>query len=126
MRYFSSYIPDPKTNPASRPTGAKKEAMDKFVADAIARGEFVGGGGFLSLKTHGCIVRRANGDSQVIDGPYVESKELIGGFAMLEYASREAAIEGAKRFLEVAGDGECITYAIMDGAADCNEEQAAA
>lgn len=126
MRYFSSYVPNPKTNPLHRPTGPEKEAMDKFVAEAIARGEFVGGGGFLPLKTHGCIVRRTNGNSQVIDGPYVESKELIGGFAMLEYASREAAIEGAKRFLEVAGDGECITYAIIDGAEDCNEEQAAA
>ena len=125
MRYFSSYVPDPKTNPLGRPTGAKKEAMDKFVADALARGELVGGGGFLPLKTHGCIVRQTNGKSQVVDGPYVESKELIGGFAMLEYASREAAIEGAKRFLAVAGDGECITYAIADEH-DCNEEQAAA
>src|SRR5258708_3644499 len=104
VRYFSSYVPDPKTNPLGRPTGAKKDAMDKFVADALARGELVGGGGFLPLMTHGCIVRRTNGEAQVIDGPYVESKELIGGFAMLEYASREAAIEGAKRFLEVAGD----------------------
>lgn len=125
MRYFSSYVPNPKTNPAHRPTGSERETMDKFVADSIARGEFVGGGGFLPLKTHGCIVRRTNGKSQVIDGPYVESKELIGGFAMLEYPSREAAIEGARRFLEVAGDGECITYAIMDEH-DCQEEQAAA
>ncbi len=125
MRYFSSYVPDPKTNPLGRPAGAKKEAMDKFVADALARGELVSGGGFLPLKTHGCIVRQTNGKSQVVDGPYVESKELIGGFAMLEYASREAAIEGAKRFLEVAGDGECVTYAIADES-DCHEEQQAA
>ena len=125
MRYFSSYTPDPKTNPIGPLTGAKKEAMDKFVAAALERGELVGGGGFLPLKTHGCIVRRTNGKAQLIDGPYVESKELIGGFAMLEYASREAAIEGAKRFLEVAGDGECVTYAIMSEQ-ECNETQAAA
>jgi hypothetical protein len=60
-------------------------------------------------------VRRSSGKSSVIDGPYVESKELIGGFAMLEYPTREAAIDGARRFLEVAGDGECITYQVMDG-----------
>ena len=40
--------------------------------------------------------------------------ELLGGFAMLQYPSREAAIDGAKRFLEVAGDGECITYQLME------------
>lgn len=114
MKYFSIYIPDSKTNPAKAPVGAQKEAMDKFVADATARGELLMGGGFLSIKQHGAIVRRTNGKSSVIDGPYAESKELLGGFAMLQYPSREAAIDGARRFLEVAGDGECITYQLME------------
>lgn len=115
MKYFSIYVPDPKTNPAKPPTGQQKEEMDRFVAAAIARGEFLGGGGFLSIKDHGAVVRRTNGESQVVDGPYAESKELIGGYAMLQYDSREAAIEGAKRFMDVAGDGECVTYRIVDG-----------
>lgn len=114
MKYFSIYIPDPKTNPAQKPTGEHKVAMDKFVADAIARGELLMGGGFLSLKEHGCVVRRTNGTSTLVDGPYAESKELIGGFAMLKYPSREAAIDGARRFMEVAGDGECVTYRLME------------
>jgi hypothetical protein len=125
MKYFSVYVPDPKTNPARPPTGAHKERMDKFVADAIARGELLMGGGFLSIKEHGCVVRRSNGKSIVVDGPYAESKELVGGFAMLQYPSREAAIEGAKRFMDVAGDGECVTYQIMEEE-ECQEENAAA
>ena len=119
MKFFSIYIPDSKTNPAHRPTGAEKERMDKFVGEAIARGEFLSGGGFLSLKQHGAVVRRTNGKASVVDGPYTESKELLGGFAMLQYPSREAAIEGAKRFMDVAGDGECVTYQIMEGGEDC-------
>jgi hypothetical protein len=119
MKYFSIYIPDSKTNPAHRPTGKEKEAMDAFVADAVKRGEFLSGGGFLSLATNGAIVRRTQGKSSVIDGPYAESKELVGGFAMLEYPSRDAAIEGARRFMDVAGDGECITYQIAEGGSDC-------
>ncbi|HEX7915556.1 YciI family protein [Rudaea sp.] len=115
MKYFSIYIPDPKTNPARPPTGAQKEEMDRFVGAAIARGEFLSGGGFLPLRQHGAIVRRTDGVAQVIDGPYAESKELVGGFAMLQYDSREAAIEGARRFMDVAGDGECITYCIAEG-----------
>jgi len=115
MKFFSIYIPDAKTNPARPPTGEKKTEMDKFVADAIKRGEFISGGGFLPLATNGAVVRRNNGKSSVLDGPYVEAKELVGGFAMLEYPSREAAVEGAKRFLEVAGDGECVSYQIMEG-----------
>ncbi|HZP64934.1 MAG TPA: YciI family protein [Rudaea sp.] len=113
MKYFSIYIPDQSTNPG-RPSPEKEERMNKFVAEALARGEFISGGGFLSIKEHGAVVRRVNGNAIVIDGPYAESKELLGGFAMLEYASREAAIEGAKRFLDVAGDGECVTYRIME------------
>jgi hypothetical protein len=116
MRYFSIYTPDQKTN-ASRPTGQHDGEMDKFVKKSIERGEFISGGGFLPITKSGAILRRSGGKTSVIDGPYAESKELIGGFAMLEYPSREAAIEGARRFLEVAGDGECVTYQLMDAPA---------
>ena len=72
-------------------------------------------GRYAYAPTHGyCVVRRTNGTAAVIDGPYAESKELIGGFAMLQYPSREAAIEGARRFMDVAGDGECVTYRLME------------
>jgi hypothetical protein len=117
MKYLGIYIPDPKNN-AGPLTGKRKEEMDAFVAGAIQRGELLMGGGFRSIGEHGCVVRRTNGKNAVIDGPYAESKELLGGFAMLEYPSREAAIEGTRRFLEVAGDGECVTYQIADGPAD--------
>jgi len=119
MKFFSIYIPDAKTNTAHQPTAKEREAMDAFVGDAIQRGEFLSVGGFASLAQNGAVVRRTNGKSSVIDGPYAESKELVGGFAMLEYPSRDAAIDGARRFLEVAGDGECITYQIMEGGKDC-------
>jgi hypothetical protein len=114
MKYFSIYIPDRSTN-AGRPSGARQQQMDALVADSAARGEFLMGGGFLSLRDNGAVLRRSNGSTRVIDGPYTESKELLGGFALLEYPSREAAIEGTRRFLEVAGDGECVTYQIMHG-----------
>ena len=125
MKYFSIYIPNPQTNPAHKPTAEFKERMDKFVGEAIARGEFLSGGGFLPLKSHGAVVRRTKGKHSVIDGPYAEAKEMLGGFAMLQYPTREAAIEGAKRFMDVAGDGECITYALMEQE-ECLDEKAAA
>jgi hypothetical protein len=42
----------------------------------------------------------------VIDGPFTEAKELVAGFAMVPAKSKEEAIELAKNFLRVAGDGE--------------------
>ncbi len=49
----------------------------------------------------------SNGKHTVTDGPFTESKEVIGGFAILEANSKEEAIELAKNFLQVVGVGEC-------------------
>lgn len=114
MKFFSIYIPDPRTNPARKPVAEEAEAMNRFIGDAVARGEFLSGGGFMPLRTHGAVVRREGGISRVIDGPYAEAKELVGGFAMLQYDSREAAIEGARRFMDMSGDGECICYCLTE------------
>jgi hypothetical protein len=66
------------------------------------------------ISTEGCLpsalgarVRKAGKRVTVTDGPFTESKELIAGFALLEADSKEHAIELCKRFMEVAGEGEC-------------------
>ena len=41
------------------------------------------------------------------DGPFTEAKEVVGGFAILQVKSKEEAIQLAKDFLKVVGDGEC-------------------
>jgi hypothetical protein len=42
----------------------------------------------------------------VTDGPFTETKEVVGGFALFQVKSKEEAIQWTKRFLKVAGDGE--------------------
>ena len=66
------------------------------------------------LATEGCLptalgarVRNANGRVTVTDGPFTESKEVVGGFAILQANSKQEAVQLAKDFLQVAGDGEC-------------------
>jgi hypothetical protein len=65
------------------------------------------------LSTEGCLpsalgvrVRLSDEKFTVTDGPSAESKEVVGGFAILRCDSKAEVIELAKRFLEVAGDGE--------------------
>ena len=65
------------------------------------------------LATEGCQpsskgsrVRIAGGKFTVTDGPFTETRELIGGFALFQVQSKEEAIEWTKRFLKLAGDGE--------------------
>jgi hypothetical protein len=66
------------------------------------------------LATEGCLpsalgarVRRDGEKVTVTDGPFSEAKELVGGFAILQAASKEEAVELCRQFLGVAGEGEC-------------------
>lgn len=66
------------------------------------------------LSTEGCLpsalgvrVRRDDDKVLVTDGPFSESKEVVGGFALLQADSKEEAIALAREFLSVAGNGEC-------------------
>jgi hypothetical protein len=69
--------------------------------------------GYL-LAVEGCLpsasgaqVRQANGTTTVKDGPFTEAKEIVGGLAIIKADSKAEAIEHVRRFLSVAGDGEC-------------------
>ena len=66
------------------------------------------------ISTEGCLpsslgfhARRDNGKLTVTDGPFTETKEIVGGFALLEAESKEEAIRLTEEFLAVVGDGEC-------------------
>jgi hypothetical protein len=50
----------------------------------------------------------------VTDGPFTETKEVIGGLAILQAASKAEAIELTRQFLNVAGDGECELRQLYD------------
>ena len=60
-------------------------------------------------------MRKDGSTLKVTDGPFTESKEVVGGFAILEAKSKAHAIELAKEFLAVAGDGECEIRQIYEG-----------
>lgn len=73
------------------------------------------------LATEGCQptakgarVRREGDRITVTDGPFTESKEVVGGFALLQCETKAEAIAWAKRFLFVAGDGESEIRQLSD------------
>jgi hypothetical protein len=51
-------------------------------------------------------LRLAKGKFTVTDGPFIELKELTGGWALIQAESLEEAIEWCKRFRQIVGDGE--------------------
>lgn len=103
MRYLS-ILSAPER--ADGPTDDEITRMDAFLKEELEAGRLVTTDGCMPTA-NGARVRRYGGAVTVIDGPFTEAKEVIGGFALLEVASKEEAIEVGRRFLEIIGEGTC-------------------
>ena len=77
--------------------------MGKLVEEMTREGTLVQTAG-LRPAAEGVRVRLRHGKLSTSDGPFAETKEVIGGFAILEAVSLKEAIELTKRFLRVHGD----------------------
>jgi hypothetical protein len=80
-----------------------RELMDAIAIlgeEAVKNGTMLGNGG-LAPMTQSTRVRVSKGQVTVTDGPFTEAKEIIGGYAQFELKSKEEAIEGAVRFMEL-------------------------
>ena len=103
MKFLSMYRSVERNTP---PSPEEMARMGKLVEEGMKAGWL--------LATEGCLpsalgarVRANNGKLSVTDGPFTESKEVVGGFAILRANSKQEAIHLAKDFLQVVGDGEC-------------------
>ena len=76
------------------------DAIEKIAEEGANDGKILGRGG-LQPTAQGARVRLAGGQVTVIDGPFTEAKEVIGGYAQSEFKSKEEAIESAVRFMEL-------------------------
>ena len=76
------------------------DAMAKLSEEAVKAGTIRDSGG-LSPTAASTRVRLSRGQVTAIDGPFTEAKEVVGGFAILEYKSKKEALEGALAFMEL-------------------------
>ena len=76
------------------------EAIGRLAEEESKAGTMTGSGG-LGPTALGARVRLSGGQLTVIDGPFTEAKEIVGGYAQFELKSKEEAIEGAVRFMEL-------------------------
>ena len=119
MRFLSIYKTKETGVP---PTPEHMQTMQKLVEEGMKAGWLLATEGCLPTAL-GARVRSASGNVIVTDGPFAESKEVIAGFALLQAKSKAEAIQMARDFLKVAGDGECELrqiYTPEDGAGDCS------
>ncbi len=103
MRFLSIYK---SVETGAPPSPEEMDRMGKLVEEGMKAGYLLGVEGCMPSAT-GARVRRSKGKLTVTDGPFTESNEVIGGFAILQASSKEEALKLVKGFLDVAGDGEC-------------------
>jgi hypothetical protein len=97
-------------------------SMQKLIEEGMKAGWLLATEGCLP-SAKGARIRSSAGKISVSDGPFLETKELIGGFALLEASSKEEAIQLTREFLKIAGDGECELRQIFtpaDAPGDCS------
>jgi len=112
MRFLSMYK---SVETGLPPTMEEMTRMGNLIEEWTRAGVLLGAEGCLP-SPKGARVRRSGEKLTVSDGPFTESKEVVGGFALLQAKSKEEAIELIKIFLNVAGDGECEIRQLYDPA----------
>ena len=98
---------------------ALMDAMGEFVTESFKSGVLKDTAG-LKPTADGFRVRSSRNQLKVTDGPFTEAKEIVGGYAMVEVASREEALKFARQFMELhrvhwpAFEGECEVRQLED------------
>jgi hypothetical protein len=101
MRFLSMIRVDETTGQV--PSQQLMDDMGRLIDQMTREGSLIRTAGLRPTR-EGSRVRLRKGELSVVDGPFSETKEVIGGFAILEAGSRQEAIELTKRFLRIHGD----------------------
>lgn len=99
MKYLT-FIRHPESYREAGPPQALLEAMGRFIQKAMQDGSLVDTGGLLPSKDS-FRIRLAKGVISMTDGPFIETKEVIGGWAILETDSKSEAVRIAQQFMEL-------------------------
>ena len=111
MRFISIFTHEPTDR---QPTCAEMESMSKLIEESMKAGWLIATEGVHFGATGIRVHKGADGKVIVTDGPFAETKEVLGGYALLSAASKEEAVEHTRRFLDVVGQGTCEIYQLYE------------
>jgi len=111
MRFISIFTHEPVNRP---PTEAEMASMTKLVEDAMKEGWLIATEG-VNFGTTGVRVHKSTaGKVTVTDGPFAETKEVIGGYALLKAANKDEVVQLTRRFLNAINQGTCEIYQLYE------------
>ena len=103
MRYMVMVKANSDYEAGVPPSPALMEAIGKLAEKEMKKGRMVEMGGLMP-SSHGALVRARKGRVRVIDGPFAEAKELVGGYAIFDVKTRAEILEMASEFMQVHVD----------------------
>lgn len=110
MKFLLMTTPDPDAPPV-RPNPEDYAEMGELIEEGFRDGTLVATG---TMDPQVTKITSAAGEFSLTDGPFTEAKEAIVGYALVDVASRDEAIELSKRFWKIVGDGSGIIQRLYD------------
>ncbi|MFJ4711159.1 YciI family protein [Streptomyces sp. NPDC088785] len=112
-RYISLIRVDASTAPAEGPSPELERRMGELLEEMTKAGVMLDTAGLLPPE-QGKRVHWEGGRSSVTDGPFTESKEVVGGYALMQCKDLAEAVEWTKRFLQVHEDFWTVTCEVRE------------
>jgi hypothetical protein len=111
MRFISVFTYE---IPGRLPTEAEMASMHNLIVEGMKAGWLLECEGVTFGTTGVRVHKDAGGKVTVTDGPFAETKEVLGGYALLNAASKEEAVEHTRRFLDHVGQGAWESYQLFE------------
>ena len=111
MRFISIFTHEPNNRP---PTEAEMTTMGKLIEEGMKAGWLIATEGVHFGVTGVRLHKSAGGKVTVTDGPFAETKEVIGGYALLKAANKDEVVELTRQFLAVVGQGTCEIHQLYE------------
>jgi hypothetical protein len=96
MRFMMLMYPGPKAETGALPDPAVVAPIMKYNEELVRAGVLLAGDG-LHPSSKGARIRVSGGKRTIVDGPFAEAKEVLGGYWMIQVRSKEEAVQWASR-----------------------------
>src|SRR5262245_10688725 len=111
MRFISIFTHEPIARP---PTEAEMASMGKLIEEGMKAECLIATEGVHFGATGVRVHKSAGGKITITDGPFPETKEVIGGYALLKAATKDEVVELTRRFLNAVGQGSCEIHQLYE------------
>jgi hypothetical protein len=112
-RYLSMVRIDENNTPEEGPSDELMQRMGELLEEMTKAGVLLDTAG-LTPTSQGTRLHWDKGDLSVTDGPFTESKEVVGGYAIIQAKDKAEAIEWTKRFLKIHGEQWTVTSEVRE------------